>query len=348
MLNSAFWTAVIVALLVACVTPAHADATLLLQEPYGHLGGLSPTGHAAIYFSRICSDSPTVLRRCAPGEVGVVISRYSRIRKYDWIAIPLLPYLYALDQPDEVPASIDRDTAVGLRDYYRRRHLLDLAPDEHEDKRPGGTWVELVGAAYNRKIYAFQLTTTEAQDDKLIELLNSRPNKTRFNFFFNNCADFARRIMNFYFPGAVHRSYIADMGLMTPKQLAKSLVKYHKKHPEVQLSVYVIPQVPGSMSRSTAIHGVAESLLKTKKYFLPLVYFQPIFTTSLATAYFTKGRFNPGHDATVLQSAADISILTGVPADAVAARHIPASMPTFMEMPKSIVQLAPQDSTLNQ
>jgi hypothetical protein len=48
--------------------PAHlrAQATLLLEEPYSYDGTFAGTGHAAVYLSRVCADSPTVLRRCQP------------------------------------------------------------------------------------------------------------------------------------------------------------------------------------------------------------------------------------------------------------------------------------------
>src|SRR5580693_1273659 len=78
---------------------ANADATLLLEEPYGHFGAFTATGHAAVYLNRVCAETPVRLRRCAPGETGVVISRYNKISGYDWIAIPLIPYLYAVDGP---------------------------------------------------------------------------------------------------------------------------------------------------------------------------------------------------------------------------------------------------------
>lgn len=45
---------------------AGASATLLLEEPYGHLGFFTATGHAAVYLSGVCADTPLVLRRCAP------------------------------------------------------------------------------------------------------------------------------------------------------------------------------------------------------------------------------------------------------------------------------------------
>ena len=64
-------------------TTARADAALLLEEPFGGFGALNPTGHAAIYLNRVCADTPTHLRRCRDGEVGVVLSRYHRIDGYD-------------------------------------------------------------------------------------------------------------------------------------------------------------------------------------------------------------------------------------------------------------------------
>jgi len=45
----------------------HAQAALLMEEPYGFFGTLNPTGHDAIYFARICADTPIKLRRCEAG-----------------------------------------------------------------------------------------------------------------------------------------------------------------------------------------------------------------------------------------------------------------------------------------
>src|ERR1700722_11954843 len=85
------------AILLASASLASASATLLLEEPYGHMGFFTGTGHAAVYLSNICADTPRVLRPCAEGETGVVLSRYDHIAGYDWLAIPLIPYLYAVD-----------------------------------------------------------------------------------------------------------------------------------------------------------------------------------------------------------------------------------------------------------
>ncbi len=82
----------------ACSSLAGASsATLLLEEPYGKLGFFTATGHAAVYLSGVCAETPLVLRVCAPGEQGIVISRYDGVGGYDWVAIPLIPYLYAVE-----------------------------------------------------------------------------------------------------------------------------------------------------------------------------------------------------------------------------------------------------------
>src|SRR5580700_9827766 len=108
---------------------------------------MNPTGHAAIYLSRVCAASPLSLRRCHPGEQGVVISRYDRVSGYDWIAIPLLPYLYAVDRPDRVPLVVSAEDVATLRDAYRRTNLTKVAPDAADGSAPEGDWTQLVGAA---------------------------------------------------------------------------------------------------------------------------------------------------------------------------------------------------------
>ncbi len=191
---------------------ARGDAALLLEEPFGEFGDMNPTGHAAIYLNHVCAASPVELRLCAPGEMGVVISRYHRIGGYDWIAIPLIPYLYAVDDPKDVPEFIDKELEQQQRNQYRIKHLLELAPDDPKREIPKGDWIQLIGASYDRRIYGYQIETSQEQDRELINALNQRGNESHFNLFFNNCANFAQKIMNSYYPHAVRRNYIADAG----------------------------------------------------------------------------------------------------------------------------------------
>jgi len=295
--------AVLLTGLLCVASGARAGAAVLLGEAYGGLARFSPTGHVSVYLDRVCAESPTRLRRCQPGEHGVVISRYNKIGGYDWIAIPLIPYLYAVDRAEHVPAFADAKTVATLREMYRRRYLLELAPNRDDGRAPKGDWVQLIGAAYDRTIYAFEIETLESRDDELIAEFNTRKNKRRFNGLFRNCADFAKDVINFHYPKSIRRSIVADVGLTTPKQVAKSLVKYSKKHPGLAFHGYVIEQVPGTMPRSQSARGVMEALVKTKKYAVPMVLVHFAVTPALAVGYFTTGRFNPKKHATVAYDA---------------------------------------------
>ena len=291
----------------ACSSALLADATLFVQEPYGLFGAINPTGHASVYLSRVCAETPVVLRRCDPGESGIVISRYRKLSGYDWIAIPLVPYLYAVEDFASIPEEANPETVAYLRDGYRRKHLREIVPDGAGGQTPKGSWVELVGAAYNRKIYGFQIETTEAQDQYLISVLNSRKNKSHFDLFFNNCADFSRGILNLYYPGAIRRNYIADAGITTPQQIAQSLISYMKHHPDIPLSTFFLPQIPGSRQPSHRVNGVSASLVKSKKYILPLAAFHPWVACSIFAIYLANGRFNVTHYAETEYAPADLS-----------------------------------------
>ncbi|MGB7170103.1 MAG: hypothetical protein WBD32_13940, partial [Acidobacteriaceae bacterium] len=167
---------------------------------------MNPTGHAAIYLNHVCAESPTRLRPCREGEHGVVLSRYHRVDGYDWLAIPLIPYLYAVNDVSEIPETATPRLERKLRDEYRREHLEALAPDDPKHEIPKGDWIQLVGASYDRKIWGFEVTSTPQQDAALIERFNHRRNISHFNLFFHNCADFSESVLNFYYPHAVHRN----------------------------------------------------------------------------------------------------------------------------------------------
>jgi hypothetical protein len=287
---------------------ARASATLLLEEPYGKLGFFTATGHAAVYLSGVCAQTPLVLRPCAAGELGAVISRYDGVGGYDWVAIPLIPYLYAVEQPDNIPLFVDPKMVSFLRDQYRRKHLEAVVPDRDNGETPGGNWYELVGSAYDRTVYAFEIETTSAQDRAFIEKYNSSSNRSHFRTVSSNCADFAKDVINFYYPRALHRSVIADVGITTPKQMAKTMLKFSAHHPQLQFSRFVIPQIPGSVSRSTPVHGVVESFLKSKKYIVPSAVVSPIFAGCVVAVYVGTGagRFDPARQALVFNAQRDL------------------------------------------
>jgi len=288
-------------LMTMCAGMAHASATLLLEEPYGKLGFFTATGHAAVYLSGVCAATPLKLRPCKPGEAGVVISRYDGVGGYDWVAIPLIPYLYAVDKAEDIPLFVDPKTVSFLRNQYRMKHLEAVVPDLPNGEAPAGNWYELVGSAYDRTAFAFEIQTSAAKDAALIAMLNSHPNESHFHTVSHNCADFAKEIINFYYPKALHRSVVADVGITTPKQMAKTMVKYSARHPRLEFSRYVIPQVPGTQARSSAVHGVVESFLKSKKYMVPSAIVSPVFAGCVVAVYVGTGagRLDPSQNALV-------------------------------------------------
>ena len=270
-----------------------AQATLLLEEPYSYDGTFAGTGHSAVYLSRVCAETPTQLRRCRPDETGVVISRYHGIAGHDWIATPLIPYLYAVSSPDDIPLYVDAKVVRFLRESYLSR--LDLPAEAKPGAEPR---YQLAGSAYDRTVYGFQVTTRPEQDDALIAALNAAPNTEAYKVLDRNCADFAKEIINFYYPHAIHRSVIGDLGIMTPKQAARTLVRSSRHHPEMQLTRFIIPQVPG-LKRSKPVHGVIESLVLAKKYVTPVLLFHPVVIGSVEVAYYAGWRFDPAKSAMI-------------------------------------------------
>jgi hypothetical protein len=289
MRHSRIFTFVFIILGVFCCARGHAQAALLMEEPYGIFGVLNPTGHNAIYFERICAETPVTLRRCQPGEMGVVIARYQGIDGYDWVAIPLLPYLYAVENAANVPAHVDRDTVERLRNHYRETHLESLGANLSPGSFLHGGWTQLVGAAYERRIFAFRFQTTPEQDNALIQQLNAGPNRTNFDLLFNNCADFSRVILNHYFPRAFARSIFPDAGMTTPKQTTYRLERYARKHPGTQLAVFEIPQIPGYRRSSHSVKGIDESFVTTP-YAIPIAVMNPYLAGGLFADYLVRGR----------------------------------------------------------
>ncbi|HEY1575732.1 MAG TPA: hypothetical protein VGF82_01490 [Terracidiphilus sp.] len=266
-----------------------AQGALLLEQPYGFFGALNPTGHTAIYFARICAVSPTKLRRCEPGELGSVISRYSDVDHHDWVVIPLIPYLYSVENISDVPARVDRNTVDRMRSQYHEAHLLVLGRDVRKGDFWHGGWTELVGVSYERRMYAFRFDTTEVQDDALIERMNRAKNRSHFELFYNNCADFSRVVLNQYFPRTFRRRFFPDAGMTTPKQITYKLVRYAKKHPEAHLRVYEIPQVPGYRHLSRNNKDISESLITTA-YAVPIAILNPYLAGGLFVDYVIHGR----------------------------------------------------------
>ena len=284
------------------------QAAVLLEEPYGFFGTLNPTGHNALYFARICADTPTKLRRCHAGELGSVIARYQGINKFDWIAVPLIPYFYSVDSADQIPNHVTREQVNLLRDQYYEANLQSLEDKDRGSFMHGG-WTQLLGTAYERRTYIFRFDTTPEQDDALIAILNDTTNRSHFNLFYNNCADFSREILNLYFPRTFRRSIFPDAGMTTPKQITYKLVRYARKHPDAHLQIFEISQVPGYRRMSHRNKSISESLTTTA-YAVPIFLMNPYLAGGIFIDYLARGRFHLVLRNPNVLNPADLSALT--------------------------------------
>jgi hypothetical protein len=248
---------------------------------------------------------------CSANEThGVVLARYASLGQYDWMASPVMDFLYATEHMEDIPSYATPEAVWQLRESYRERYLRSIVPDGQQgrfygDGRATGArdlaeWWETAGMAYNRRVWSYEVNTTEEQDEHLVELMNADPNRHRYHLKRTNCADFAAAIVNIYFPGAARSDRFADFGLMTPKQVVRSLSDYAAQRPELSLRVWEIAQVPGSLRRSRPVRGGAESGLKTKRYLFTLLVIQPEVPIGLMVLYLSHGRWKVGTDAELM------------------------------------------------
>jgi hypothetical protein len=147
-----------------------------------------------------------------------------------------------------------------------------------------------VGAAYERRIYAFRFETTATEDDAFIAWMNDDANRSHFNLVVRNCADFSSAVLDFYFPHAYKRHIAPDGGITTPRQVAYALVRYARKHPEMRLEVLEIPQVPGYRRPSRESESVFASLIMTGDV-VPLAVLNPFLAGAVLADTFMWGRY---------------------------------------------------------
>lgn len=297
------WPALLpVAVAALCTGQADASLTVLVGEPYGSFGTMMPHGHTALYLDHLCADGPLKLRNCLAGEPeGVVLARYYRIGQTDWIATPVMEFLYASETPDQVPRFVTPELASDLRQRYRQRYMADIVPDGTERQKAVDEWSETAGAAFDRRIWGYQLDTTAEQDQAFMQVINADPNRRRYHLSKTNCADFTAEMVNLYFPGSVpHAERMVDMALMTPKHVSKSVYQFGQRAPELHMRLIEITQVPGTLRRSRPVRGGIESLIKTKRYLFTLVVIQPEVPLVAALLYSAHGRWSMDQGAQVV------------------------------------------------
>ena len=278
---------------------------LIVGEPFGTFGTMMPQGHASIYLEHSCVETAVRLRPCRPGELGAVVSRYHDLRHpdLDWLAFPLPVFLYGTPDVANVPARMTAAEEAGLREAYRKAHLLAYAPDRLNKRGeavppPYGDWAEGIGSALDRRLFVYSFATTPEQERAALHWLNDRPNRRAYTLGRHNCADFAADLLRIALPPEViRRNVLADFDMTTPKTLAREVDTYGRAHPVLQLRVYEVPQIEGTLRRSRPIRGAAESLITTKRYFAVVVALQPELMLADWIIYEKRGRWTLGIDA---------------------------------------------------
>jgi hypothetical protein len=286
----------------ACLS-AHAEIGLVLAAKTNSHGtfvnSITGTGHSAVYLSRVCPETPVSLRLCRPGELGSVIQNYKDYKEddpYEWNAVPLPIYLYGVDDLKLRPLVASPELRLTLQERYRRTHLQAVCESERCVHDEWANWRDSVAATFVREIYIFQVSTTEEQDEQFIREFNARVNQNHYSGFLNNCADFSKLVVNTYFPHSAHRNIINDVGMTSPKAIARSFTHYAERHPELNLQVIRIEQLPGTYKRSSDSHEGTEQALRSKKWLIPIAIVGYHAVPVLAASYFLTGRFNPAKE----------------------------------------------------
>jgi hypothetical protein len=286
-------------LLVACLgcPQARGDVGIVLNESLDtSVDRISGTGHSAVYFSRICPESPVRLRLCRPDENGSVMSNYINIgedQRFEWNIVPLNIYLYGVEDPRFRPLFGSFKLKNLLEERYRTKYLSGYCDGPPCSTSYKAEWREMVAATMVRSIYIFVIDTTVEQDKQLIAQFNSSPNENHFNGFTRNCATFTKRVINSYFPHAANADHINDFGMTTPKAIARSFARYGVRNPELNFRVLHFAQVPGTIKRSSEVRSGTEQLYHSKKFLIPMLIFADYELPAVAASYLLTGRFNP-------------------------------------------------------
>src|SRR5580700_8208941 len=121
------WGAAFVLVCIFCARSAYGDVGVILNETLDEsVARVTGSGHTAVYFSRICPESPVKLRLCRPGENGSVMSNYINLgegEQFEWNIAPFNLYVYGVDDPVDRPMFGTEKIKAVLEERYREQSL---------------------------------------------------------------------------------------------------------------------------------------------------------------------------------------------------------------------------------
>ena len=106
----------------------------------------------------------------------------------------------------------------------------------------------------------------------------------------NNCADFTKDVVNFYFPNSASRDLINDFGITTPKAIARSFKNYATKRPDLLFHITKYSQIDGTILRSSEVQNLTEMAFRSKKYVAAQALTMPMLLPIFTGTYFLTGR----------------------------------------------------------
>lgn len=227
----------VLGLLLATASAARADIRVIVLERVSALGFFTRVGHAGTYLSNICPDgSPVRMRLCRPGEGGVVIrsSALSVTEDDDRAIVPFEEYLYGVGSPDLAPLIGTRRLQTALERNASAPMFSRAITTTTDGAIPEGQWKAALATRFDRGIYVFSVETTPADNAAIIAEYNAAPNKSRFNFFYQNCSDQAKGLFDLILPHTAG-DRTSGITMQAPKGLAKALVRRALAHPELPL-----------------------------------------------------------------------------------------------------------------
>lgn len=228
---------------------ASADIGVIINENFMQGTRFITGGHLSLYISNACADTPFSIRMCEPGESprGIVVNRYEKIsdQKQDWIAVPLIPFLYGVEDVDQAPLLTSGRVQKMLSKRFYKKHLETIIPPDNSGLIPSGSFNYIPGQTFKRDVISLSMESSIEEESKLVDAINARTNITYYNLFKANCSDFVSEILTAIFEpkgGLPKLKY--DQLIKTPKGVASRFWQNAKASPGRALFVSRFGQIP--------------------------------------------------------------------------------------------------------
>jgi len=258
---------------------SEARVGFLMNEPTSDWKNtIDRAGHIGIYFSDICADGALKVRACLPGEPGSILQRQESISaaNYGWIVTPapliMAGTLNPLDAPLITTESLRRSMQVSA---YNEFYHTSIAPEAGKEI-PDGGWSHSYSGNNHRNQYLITIDSTQADDQAVINAINSAPNIANYNLFWRNCATEVKEFMNMMLPsGEKIKNGVSTMGWPSPIGMAKGLIDLGRKHPELELTISKIRQTPSLFPRSKPFLFPLQNMYRNKLFLALLPLWHP-------------------------------------------------------------------------